>query len=169
MVVGGVVAVFATAALVVGQLVDSETDDSTSGAISADWTRVVLVDDQALIRAGFRAIIDSADDLDVVGEQFRTAGAPVDFSGGWDVLAAIGVGAVAVPVVAYFYPPTLEEMPSEPVLVCPEQELPVGAHHEEVPLYAAPVEVHQPVHLPVREDSPGVKGQIRSIRPPLLS
>jgi len=41
--------------------------------------------------------------------------------------AAIGVGAVAVPVVAYFYPPTLEEMPSEPVLVCPELELPVGA------------------------------------------
>jgi hypothetical protein len=45
-VVGGVVAVFATAALVVGQLVDSETDDTTSGAISADWTRVVLVDER---------------------------------------------------------------------------------------------------------------------------
>lgn len=30
--------------------------------------RVVLVDDQALIRVGFRAIIDSADDLEVVGE-----------------------------------------------------------------------------------------------------
>ena len=30
--------------------------------------RVVLVDDQALIRAGFRAIIDSTDDLEVVGE-----------------------------------------------------------------------------------------------------
>lgn len=30
--------------------------------------RVVLVDDQALIRAGFKAIIDSTDDLDVVGE-----------------------------------------------------------------------------------------------------
>ena len=38
----------------------------------------------------------------------------------------IGVGAVATPVVAYFYPPKLEEMPSEPVLVCPEEELPVG-------------------------------------------
>ena len=38
----------------------------------------------------------------------------------------IGVGAVATPVVAYFYPPKLEEMPSEPVLVCPEDELPVG-------------------------------------------
>ncbi|TFH17606.1 MAG: response regulator transcription factor [Acidimicrobiales bacterium] len=30
--------------------------------------RVVLVDDQALIRAGFRAIVDSAPDLEVVGE-----------------------------------------------------------------------------------------------------
>jgi len=40
--------------------------------------------------------------------------------------AVIGVGAVAVPVVSYFYPPMLEEMPSEPVLVCAEDELPVG-------------------------------------------
>lgn len=38
----------------------------------------------------------------------------------------IGAGAVAAPVVAYFYPPKLEEMPSEPVLVCPEAELPAG-------------------------------------------
>ena len=40
--------------------------------------------------------------------------------------ALLGAGAVAVPVVAYFYPPKLEEMPSEPVLVCAEDELPVG-------------------------------------------
>ena len=38
----------------------------------------------------------------------------------------IGAGAVVAPVVAYFYPPKLEEMPSEPVLVCAEDELPVG-------------------------------------------
>jgi len=38
----------------------------------------------------------------------------------------LGAGAVAVPVVAYFYPPKLEEIPSEPVLVCAENELPVG-------------------------------------------
>jgi Rieske Fe-S protein len=38
----------------------------------------------------------------------------------------IGASAVAAPVVAYFYPPKLEEMPSEPVLVCTEAELPVG-------------------------------------------
>jgi DNA-binding NarL/FixJ family response regulator len=30
--------------------------------------RVVLADDQALIRAGFRALIDAADDIEVVGE-----------------------------------------------------------------------------------------------------
>jgi Rieske Fe-S protein len=41
--------------------------------------------------------------------------------------ALLGVSAVATPVVAYFYPPKLIEMPSEPVLVCPESELPVGA------------------------------------------
>ena len=31
-------------------------------------TRVLIADDQALLRAGFRALIDSADDLEVVGE-----------------------------------------------------------------------------------------------------
>ena len=39
--------------------------------------------------------------------------------------ALAGVGMIATPVVAYFYPPKLEELPSEPVLVCPEVELPV--------------------------------------------
>jgi hypothetical protein len=43
-VVGGVVAVFATAALVVGQLVGTDSDATTSGAISAEWSRVVTVD-----------------------------------------------------------------------------------------------------------------------------
>lgn len=45
-VVGGIVAVFATAALVVGQLVDSDSSGTTSGAISADWSRVVIVDER---------------------------------------------------------------------------------------------------------------------------
>jgi len=40
--------------------------------------------------------------------------------------ALLGAGVVAAPVVAYFYPPKLVEMPEEPVLVCPESELPVG-------------------------------------------
>ena len=30
--------------------------------------RVLVVDDQALVRAGFRVLVDSADDLEVVGE-----------------------------------------------------------------------------------------------------
>jgi cytochrome b6-f complex iron-sulfur subunit len=38
----------------------------------------------------------------------------------------LGVSVVAAPAVAYFYPPKLIEMPTEPVLVCPESELPVG-------------------------------------------
>ncbi len=42
------------------------------------------------------------------------------------VLAATGLVAVFGPVVAYFYPPNLEETPSEPVLVAPESELGVG-------------------------------------------
>lgn len=41
-------------------------------------------------------------------------------------LAALGIAAIGTPVVAYFYPAKLEEMPSEPVLVCAENELPVG-------------------------------------------
>lgn len=40
--------------------------------------------------------------------------------------ALVGVGVIATPVVAYFYPPKLEELPTEPVLVCPEADLPVG-------------------------------------------
>ena len=42
------------------------------------------------------------------------------------ILAATGLAAVFGPIIAYFYPPNLEEVPSEPVLVCPEGELPVG-------------------------------------------
>jgi len=39
-----------------------------AGAAEPTAIRVVLADDQALIRAGFRALIDSASDLTVVGE-----------------------------------------------------------------------------------------------------
>ena len=39
-------------------------------------------------------------------------------------LAAVtGLAVIVGPVVAYFYPPKLEEMPSEPVLVSPADEL----------------------------------------------
>lgn len=43
------------------------------------------------------------------------------------LLAVTGIAAIFGPVAAYFYPPKLEEMPSEPVLVCPENELPPGS------------------------------------------
>lgn len=42
------------------------------------------------------------------------------------LLVATGLAAVLGPAVAYFYPPKLEETPSEPVLVSPQNELPVG-------------------------------------------
>lgn len=43
------------------------TDDSGAPAPSAN-TRVLVVDDQALVRAGFKMILDAEPDLDVVGE-----------------------------------------------------------------------------------------------------
>jgi nitrite reductase/ring-hydroxylating ferredoxin subunit len=39
---------------------------------------------------------------------------------------ALGAGALAAPVVSYFYPATLEIYPAEPALVCGQDELPVG-------------------------------------------
>lgn len=44
---------------------------------------------------------------------------------GW-AAAVTGFSAAAIPVVAYFYPKKLEEMPSEPVAVCKVAELPEG-------------------------------------------
>ncbi len=42
-------------------------------------------------------------------------------------LAITGLGVIVTPIVAYFYPPKLEETPSEPVQVAPEQDLPLDA------------------------------------------
>jgi Rieske Fe-S protein len=42
-------------------------------------------------------------------------------------LVFTGLAAVVGPALVYFFPKKLEEMPSEPVLVCKEAELPVGA------------------------------------------
>ncbi len=39
--------------------------------------------------------------------------------------AILGLGAIAGPVIAYFYPSELEEMPSEPVSIGPEEDLPL--------------------------------------------
>ncbi len=41
-------------------------------------------------------------------------------------LAVTGTAAILGPIVAYFYPSNLQETPSEPVLVCKVDELPVG-------------------------------------------
>lgn len=42
-------------------------------------------------------------------------------------LTATGLLALAGPLVAFFYPPKLEETPSEPVLVAKFEDLPLGA------------------------------------------
>jgi Rieske Fe-S protein len=41
------------------------------------------------------------------------------------VFTFIGLGAIAGPVIAYFYPSELEEMPSEPVSLGPVDDLPL--------------------------------------------
>jgi nitrite reductase/ring-hydroxylating ferredoxin subunit len=43
-----------------------------------------------------------------------------------NVFSVIGLGAVAGPIVAYFYPTELEEMPIEPIPVGKLEEIPVG-------------------------------------------
>jgi cytochrome b6-f complex iron-sulfur subunit len=45
---------------------------------------------------------------------------------GWGMIASAGA-AIFGPVLAFFYPAKLEETPSEPVLVGPEKDLPVGS------------------------------------------
>jgi len=42
------------------------------------------------------------------------------------LLAATGLAAILGPTIAFFYPTKLEETPSEPVLVAPETEIPIG-------------------------------------------
>ncbi len=43
------------------------------------------------------------------------------------VLAATGLTALFAPVIAFFYPPDLEETPSDPVRVSPLDDIPPGA------------------------------------------
>ena len=45
---------------------------------------------------------------------------------GKTLLTVTGLAVVLGPVIAYFYPANLEETPSEPVLVCAEEELGPG-------------------------------------------
>ncbi len=42
------------------------------------------------------------------------------------VLAVLGLTGLLGPIIAYFYPKKLEEIPSTPVMVCPESEIAVG-------------------------------------------
>ena len=42
--------------------------DATACQTACVTIRVVLADDQALVRAGFRALLDRTDDIEVVGE-----------------------------------------------------------------------------------------------------
>lgn len=43
------------------------------------------------------------------------------------IAVATGLTVLVAPIIAYFYPPNLEEIPSEPVLVGTLAELPVGS------------------------------------------
>ena len=89
-VVGGVVAVVATASIVIGQLMSSDSNDTTSGAISTDWNRIVLVDD----RTG-RVIVDSENGEELAriesGVRTPSASAVVD-----STLVVAGTTRVAV-------------------------------------------------------------------------
>ena len=89
-VVGGVVAVLATASIVVGQLIGSGSEEPESGAISTDWNRIVLIDD----RSG-RVIVDDSDGEELSriesGVRTPTASAIVD-----SALVVAGTEMVAV-------------------------------------------------------------------------
>lgn len=89
-VVGGVVAVLATASIAVGRLIGSGSQDSTSGGVSTDWNRVVLVDN----RTG-RVIVDDEQGEEVAriesGVRSPTASAIVD-----SILIVAGTDGVVV-------------------------------------------------------------------------
>jgi hypothetical protein len=89
-VVGGVVAVLATASVAIGQLIGSGDEETASGAVGTDWNRVVLVDD----RTG-RVVVDDAAGDEVArldsGVRNPTASEVVD-----STLVVAGADAVAV-------------------------------------------------------------------------
>ena len=97
-VVGGVVAVLATASIVVGQLIGSGSQESTSGGISTDWNRIVLVDN----RTG-RVIVDDEQGEEVAriesGVRTPNASAIVDSTlivAGTDKVAVVDVDSELV-------------------------------------------------------------------------
>ena len=97
-VVGGVVAVLATASIVVGRMIGSGSQDSTTGAVSTDWNRVVLVDD----RTG-RVIVDDEQGEEVAriesGVRSPSASAIVDSTlvvAGTDDVVVVDVGSETI-------------------------------------------------------------------------
>ena len=66
-VIGGVVAAFAAGAIVIAGMVGSDSSDTAAGTISADWNRIVLVDE----RTG-RVIVDDASGEEVARVDTRT-------------------------------------------------------------------------------------------------
>jgi hypothetical protein len=66
-VIGGVVAVFATAAIVIAGAIGSNGNDTATGTVSADWNRIVLVDE----RTG-RVIVDDQSGDEVARIDTRT-------------------------------------------------------------------------------------------------
>jgi YesN/AraC family two-component response regulator len=44
------------------------TEQSSGGAPAGGLIRIILVDDQELVRAGFRMVLDAQPDMQVVGE-----------------------------------------------------------------------------------------------------
>ncbi len=110
-VVGGVVAVVATAALVITDLADSSNGHGPSGTVSAEWNRIVLIDERtgrvivddeqgdelARIDTGIRSVLDSAvvDSTAVVVS--ATATSIVDLAGETTTEHTVGADAVTWP------------------------------------------------------------------------
>jgi len=97
-VVGGVVAVLATASIVVGQLIGSGGAETPSGALGAQWNRIVLVDD----RTG-RVVVGDTDGEELAriesGVRNPVASAVVDSTlvvAGTDTLAVVDIASETI-------------------------------------------------------------------------
>lgn len=89
-VVGGVVAVLATASVVIGQLMGAGGNDDTSGAISARWNRIVLLDE----RTG--RVVVTADDGEEIGRIESGLPSPTDSRVVEDSMLIVSADDVAV-------------------------------------------------------------------------
>jgi DNA-binding NarL/FixJ family response regulator len=49
-------------------VIQYETERGARGTVAGSVIKVLLADDQALVRAGFRSLLDAQDDIEVVGE-----------------------------------------------------------------------------------------------------